>query len=226
MGDAVGQILPLAIGAALSPIPIIAVVLIVGTPRARVNGPAFIVGWLAGLAAIGLIVLAIADPAGAAGVDNQPAGWVNVLKLLLGLLLLLVAVRDWKHRPHEGESVTPPKWMAAVDRFSPLKAAAAGVVFASLNPKNTLLAISAATSIAAAGIAAGQQAIAYGIFALVATLGVGIPVVLYLVMGDRSRHMLDSLETWMARNNAVIMAVLCLLIGVKLIGDAIGGLSS
>ena len=28
----------------------------------------------------------------------------------------------------------------------------------------------------------------------------------------------------MAHNNAVIMAVLCLVIGVKLIGDALGGL--
>jgi hypothetical protein len=30
----------------------------------------------------------------------------------------------------------------------------------------------------------------------------------------------------MAHNNAVIMAVLCLVIGAKLVGDAIGGLSS
>jgi len=34
---------------ALSPVPIIAVVLMLGTPRARVNGPAFVLGWVLGL---------------------------------------------------------------------------------------------------------------------------------------------------------------------------------
>ena len=38
--------------------------------------------------------------------------------------------------------------------------------------------------------------------------------------------MLDGLHTWMARNNGTIMAVLFLVIGAKLIGDAISGLSS
>jgi predicted negative regulator of RcsB-dependent stress response len=45
-------------------------------------------------------------------------------------------------------------------------------------------------------------------------------------MGDRSQELLDRLKTWMARNNGVIMAVLLLVIGVKLIGDAISGFSS
>ena len=49
MGEAIGQSLPLAIGVALSPIPIIAVVLMLTTPRARANGPAFVLGWLVGL---------------------------------------------------------------------------------------------------------------------------------------------------------------------------------
>ena len=46
MGEAIGQVLPMAVGVALSPIPIIAVVLMLVTPRAKVNGPMFIVGWL------------------------------------------------------------------------------------------------------------------------------------------------------------------------------------
>ena len=49
MGQAIGEILPLAVGVALSPIPIIAIILMLGTPRARSNGPAFALGWLVGL---------------------------------------------------------------------------------------------------------------------------------------------------------------------------------
>jgi hypothetical protein len=45
-------------------------------------------------------------------------------------------------------------------------------------------------------------------------------------MGARGKHILDGLRAWMARENAVIMAVICLLIGVKLIGDAITGFTA
>ena len=52
MGQAIGGSLPLAIGVALSPVAIIAVVLMLTTEKARVNGPAFVLGWLIGLDAI------------------------------------------------------------------------------------------------------------------------------------------------------------------------------
>jgi Sap, sulfolipid-1-addressing protein len=48
MSDAIGQVLSLGVGVALSPVPIIAVVLMLGTPRARTNGPAFVLGWVIG----------------------------------------------------------------------------------------------------------------------------------------------------------------------------------
>src|SRR5881392_3083453 len=114
MGQAIGQVLPLAVGVTLSPVPVIAVVLMLVTPRARVNGPAFVVGWIVGLGIVGAIVLAIADLAGATS-DGQPATWVNVLKLILGLLLLLVALKQWRGRPYgDGEPATP-KWMGAIE---------------------------------------------------------------------------------------------------------------
>ena len=53
MGQAIGQILPFAVGVGLSPVPIIAVVVMLATPRARANGPAFLLGWLVGLAVVG-----------------------------------------------------------------------------------------------------------------------------------------------------------------------------
>jgi hypothetical protein len=64
VGQAIGQILPLAVGVGLSPIPIIAVVVMLGTPRARANGPAFMVGWLVGLSLVGLVVFLISTPSG------------------------------------------------------------------------------------------------------------------------------------------------------------------
>ena len=73
---------------------------------------------------------------------------------------------------------------------------------------------------------ASEQAIAYAVFALIGTVGVAAPVVIYFALGDRSGPILDRLKTWMAQHNAVIMAVLCLVIGAKLVGDAIAGFSA
>ncbi len=224
MGAAIGGALPFAVGVALSPVPIIAVVLMLTTQRARVNGTVFITGWLAGLAIAGAIALSIAGPADASS-SGAPATWVSWLKVVLGAALLLVAALQFRNRPRNGDRVELPKWIGRVEEIKPLPAAGLGVL-AGLNPKNLLLVASGAAAIAQTGISAGEQAIAYLVFALVGTLGVGTPVGIYFAMGARSEKPLSELKDWMAQHNAVITAVICLLIGVKLIGDAIGGLTA
>jgi predicted transporter len=114
MGDAIGQMLPTAVGVAISPLPIVAVVLMLVTPRGRVNGIAFVLGWMLGLAVVGAIVLSVASGAGASD-EGEPATWVSVLKLVLGLLGLLIGVRQYRGRPHGDAAPEPPKWMRALD---------------------------------------------------------------------------------------------------------------
>ena len=225
MGQAIGSTLPLAVGVALSPVPIIAVVLMLTSRRARSNGPAFVIGWLIGLAVIGAIVLSVAGPASASK-SGSPATWVSWVKIVLGLGLLLVAVRQFRGRPKDSDEAALPKWMASIDSMKPLTVLGLAALLGGVNPKNLLLAVSAGASIAQTGISGADQAIAYAVFALIGTIGVGAPVVLYFALGERSASMLATLKDWMGRHNAVIMAVLCLVIGVKLIGDAIGALTS
>jgi threonine/homoserine/homoserine lactone efflux protein len=225
MGEAIGQVLPLAIGVAISPLPIVAMVLMLVTAHGRANGPAFLVGWFIGLAVVGTVVFLVADGADASD-EGAPATWVSILQLLLGAGLLLVALKQWRSRPAEGEEAPAPKWMGALDGFTAVKALGAGAVLSGLNPKNLLLAAAAAAAIAATGVPGSDDVVAYIVFMVIASLGVGIPVVLYFVMGDRSQATLQGLKTWMSHNNAVIMAVLMLVIGAKLIGDAITGLSA
>jgi threonine/homoserine/homoserine lactone efflux protein len=219
--EAVGQILPLAVAVAISPLPIVAVVLMLVTPRARTNGPAFIVGWLGGLAVLGAVLLAIVSGGDA---NDDPDDWVSIVELVLGVALVLLSVQQWRGRPREGEEAPVPKWMGALDGFTAVKSVAAGAVLSSVNPKNLLLAIAAAAEIAQTGISTGEQAAAWLVFVLIATAGVAVPVVIYFALGDRAGRTLGSLKNWMARNNRAIMAVLLLVIGAKLIGDGISGL--
>jgi len=223
VAEAIGQVLSLGVGVSLSPVPIIAVVLMLGTPRARVNGPAFVLGWILGLAVAGAIVLAVA---GGAGADNggEPATWVDWVKIALGALLLLVALKQWRGRPREGETGALPKWMRAIDEFTPGRSFGIAAALSGVNPKNLLLTVAAAAAIAQSGIDTGEQAVALGVFILMGTLGPAAPVAIYFALGERAKDVLDDLKAWLGAHNAAIMTVLCLVIGAKLIGDGISGL--
>src|SRR5262249_62343826 len=108
MGDATGGMLPSAVGVAISPLPIVAVVLMLVTARGRVNGVAFIVGWMIGLVTVGAVFLTIAsdvDP----GTRGEPATWVSGLGVLLGIVLLGIALRQWRGRPRGGEEMKMPR---------------------------------------------------------------------------------------------------------------------
>jgi threonine/homoserine/homoserine lactone efflux protein len=225
VGRAIGQILTFGVGVALSPVPIIAVVLMLATPKGRVNGPAFLVGWILGLAAVGTVALLAANGAEASEAGS-PAEWVSIVKVALGVLLLVVAAREWRGRPKGEAEPTLPKWMQTIDTFTPQKATGMAVLLSGVNPKNLLLIVSAAAAIAQTGVSTGDQVVAYAVFVVLGTLGPGIPVAIYFIMRDRAGAILKSMRGWMARENATIMAVLCLIIGAKLIGDALSALTA
>ncbi len=225
MGQALGNVLPLAVAIAIFPVPIIAVVLLLGPERGPARGAAFALAWCVGLTAVGSVMLLVGGAAdGSEG--GEPSGWLDVLLLALGVLALAAAVKQFRGRPRAGEEPRTPGWMRTIGELTTLRAGGAGFALAALNPKNALLAVAAATEIAAEGLPASEQAGVLLCFVLVASVGVLTPVALALVLGERSRPMLDGVRNWMERNNAVVTAVLLLLIGAKLIGDAISGFSS
>ena len=225
MGAAIGQVLVFAVAVGLSPIPIVAVVLMLSTPRGRVNGPVFVVAWVVALAILGTVLLLISSGASASS-KGQPATWLSVVKLLGGLALVAVAVRQYRRRPRGDAKPKLPSWMRGVDHFDARRTAGLAAALAVVNPKNLVLVVAAVAAIAQTGASTGDQAVALAVFVIVAGLGPAIPVGIYFAMGARSKPILDGLRAWMARENTVIMAVICLLIGIKLIGDAISGFTA
>jgi threonine/homoserine/homoserine lactone efflux protein len=220
VGAAIGDILGLAAGVAVSPLPIVAMILVLATPRGRVNGIVFGLGWVLGLAVLGAVVLALAGPADASD-GGEPATWTGWLKLLLGVLALLLAVRQWRSRPAPGSEPQMPRWMASIDRLKPGGALGLGALLSAVNPKNGGLTIAAAATIAGAGLGGGQQAVVLAVFVLIGSAGVLAPLVVYLVAGEGAARTLDSWKTWAATHNAAVMAVLFLVFGFKLVGDGL-----
>ena len=222
LGEAIGDLLPSAIGVALSPVPIVAVILMLGTPRARSNGPAFTAGWVLGLVAATVVVLLAAGDADSSDGTSTAA---DVLTLVFGLLLLLVAVQQWRVRPREGEEPKMPKWMGAIDRFTAGRSLGLGILLSAVNPKNLALAVAAGAALAQAGLSTGGDVAGVGVFVAIGSLTVAGPVLAYVFVGERAERVLGEIKLFMADHNAVIMAVVCLVLATKLIGSAVGGLT-
>ncbi|MCS6847596.1 MAG: GAP family protein [Anaerolineae bacterium] len=218
----IGQILPEAVGIALSPLPIIGLILILFTQQARKNSLMFTLGWLIGLAVVAAIVLLLVQ-AGAitVGEETTKTG-VKWLALLLGLLLLFLAYRNWQKRPKAGEEPETPEWMNKLDSVKPGAAFSLGAALSGVNPKNLLLNVAAATAIAEAGLPTAGTIITLIVYILIASVTLIGPVVYYLTAGARAEEVLNELKVWLIQNNATIMAVLLLLIGVKLVGQGLG----
>ena len=102
------------------------------------------------------------------------------------------------------------------------RAATLGVLLSAVNPKNLLLTFAAATTIGATGIPGGDQALAFFVYVVIATMGVATPIVISLVMGERSSVVLADLKEWLVQHNAAIMTLLLLVIGAKVLGQGIG----
>ncbi|MFI6898325.1 GAP family protein [Streptomyces sp. NPDC050256] len=225
MGDAIGQMLTSAVGIAISPLPLIAVILMLATPKGRANGLAFTAGWIVSVAAVVTVVVLAGSGADASG-DDGPATWTLWLKLALGVLFLLFAAKQWKDRPRAGHDAATPGWMKAIDTFSPGKAAGLAVVLVVANPKNLVLAVGGAVSIASSTAGAGGKAVAAVLMVLIASLCALVPLGVYLAGGAKATEVLGGWKEWMARHNSAIMTTLLVVLGVKYIGDALSGLTS
>lgn len=224
MGEVLGNILPLAVGVAVSPVPVIAVILMLFSAKAKTNSLAFLAGWMLGISVVGLVVLVLGESVSSN--DSGESTTAGVVKLILGLLFLYLAVRYWRSRPKEGETPEMPGWMAAIDDFGAAKSGGIAFLLSAVNPKNLALTLAAATTIAASDLGTGEQVVALVVFILIASLTVAVPVLTYLIMGERADEGLTAMKDWLVANNNTVMAVLLLVFAAKLIGDGIAILST
>lgn len=239
MGPVIGDILPLALGIAISPIPIIAAILMLFSPAARSTSLGFLAGWVVGVAGAVTIFTLLAS---FIQVDDPDAAHpvVGVIQIVLGLALLFLAARQWRGRPVADAAPVLPKWMSAIDTMTPGRALALGLVLAAVNPKNLAMAIAAGVTVGTAldtasgsgagsgapsgtaTLTAGSATVVLIVFTMLAVSTVLVPVVGYLIAAERMRGPLDRLREWLVHNNAAVMSVLLLVIGVVLLGKGIG----
>jgi threonine/homoserine/homoserine lactone efflux protein len=218
MGDVIGEILSLAVGVAVSPVPIAAVIVMLFTPKAKTNAPVFLVGWVIGLLLVGFVVLLLPGLEASGG---EPSTTSGVVKGLLGVLLLVAGWGAWRKRPGLNETAEAPKWMDAIDGFGMGKSFGMGFLLSGVNPKNLLLVAAAAATISGGGLSTSEETAVLLVFTLIAASTVAVPVIGYLIVGEAADETFANAKDWLIQNNSVVMSVLLLVFGVSLVGDAL-----
>ncbi len=223
MGNAIGDILSQAIGVAISPVPIIAVILILFSKKAKTNGPAFLAGWVLALCIICTVVMLVGG-ASDIGTSSGPSKGAAVFRIVLGVLLLFAAFRQWRKRPKEGEEPAMPKWMAGIEEFNAARSFVIAFALSGLNPKNLILTLAAAMTVSQYNLSTAESLVPLAVFVVIASSTVGLAVLVYLLGGEKAEHVLTSWKIWLTHNNATVMAVLFLVFGAVVIGKGITGL--
>jgi hypothetical protein len=220
VGEAIGESIVLALGLAVTSVPVVAIVLMLLEEGAGRRRLAFAAGWLVGTAAVLAAVIAASDALGT-GPDTAPARWASIARIVLGAGLLGLAVVDWRKRPRRGEPTELPGWMRALGGSTVPRSAGLGLALATCNPKNLVLLLSGGLAIAGAPVGVAGEIVGAAVFVLVATAPVNTLVLLYRYLGAGPRRALDAGNAWIQTNNASVMAGLLLVIGAVLLVNGV-----
>jgi len=224
MTQAIAQVLTDAVGVAISPVPVIAIVLMLFTGRARVNASAFAAGWVLALAVVSGVAY-IAGNAADAGTDTTASDTVSWAQIAFGVLFLALATRAWHARPAPGEEPKLPAWMAGIDSFTAVKAFGLAVLLVAANPKNLLLSLAAGSSLAQADVSTTEALVALLVFVVLASTTIAGPLIYFLVRGTRAEAQLDAAKGWLVQHNGAVMTVLFLVLGADLVAKGLPSLT-
>jgi hypothetical protein len=220
MGQGISEVLLYGVGVAVSLLSIIAVTLMLFSKRARVNGPVFLLGWVLALAVVSGLAYLLAEQ-GNASTSTSASESIAWGKIVFGVLLLLIAVRNWRNRPAPGTESEMPKWMGGIDALAPAKALGLALLLAGVNPKNFMLSVAAGAGLAQLGLSTSDTLVSLVVFIVVGSLTIAGPVVYYLVGGEDAETRLRAMKDWLALHNDAVTAVVFLVFGVDLIAKGL-----
>ena len=212
-GAVLGQLIPLALVVALSPLTIIpAIVLVLQSDRARATGLAFLFGWLLGLAATTAVFVQL--PRLLDGLNRPAPTWAAWVRITLGVALVAFGVWRWLTRDR---ATKQPAWLNRLTRMTPAGAAAVGVGLILVNPKVLVMNAGAGLVIGTSGLGVPGALLAVAYYTVIAGSTVLIPILAYAIAGERVDHQLERVKHWMERQHAVLMAGFLAVVGLLLV---------
>lgn len=213
------ELIPLALVIALSPLSIIPAVLVLQSARPKPAGLAFLAGWLLGLAVLTQLFVEVSSLLG--GGLNRPPGWASYVRITVGAVLIAFGVYKWLTRKRAEHA---PKWMSAFATITPPKAFVTAVVLVVVNPKVLFMCIAAGLAIGTEGLGRTGAALGVVYFVAIAASTVLLPILGYVISGDRLDATLTKLRDWMEAQHAVLVAAILVVLGLLVLYKGLHGL--
>ena len=186
----------------LEPIPLTAFILVLAAHNGVRNGAAFILGWLASLAAV-IAVTVLVTGNHPPRPNTAPSLAALAVKIAIGAVLVVIAARRWRKLGQPKPPKKTPKWQRGLDNMSPWFAMALGPI---TQPWG-LVAAGVAT-IVEAKLSSWESYVAVVGFCVVAT-GAYLAMELYAgFRPERTQAFLAATRTWIdTHTDQVIIAV-------------------
>ena len=205
----------------ISPIPVAGLIVVLTSKRGPIKSIAYGMGFFAALwlptfllAWTGKKTIAVSASSGASST------WSTLIHAGMGVILLVVAIVAFRKHLRNKSPATEPRWMTTLDSASMLMVFALGGLI-TLNPKNVPLLISAAVDYAQASLSTVQIAIVVTVFAALGSLLIFLPIALVHLARNSSAKLFGKMRTWLVAHNAIVLAVICLVAAVAMLGGAL-----
>jgi len=219
MLQAVGHILPIAVAVALSSVPITVVILILLSPSRNRSAIPFLIGWLIGLAGVATAFALFANLLPESS-ERRPDLGVAIILMVVGLALVVFSIVSWRRALGKPHADVLPRWLRAVSSIGPFSAFGLALGL-NVRPKALLLSAAVGISITTDSITAASAAVVIGVYTLVASSTVAVPVILTLASPTRMEPRLLQVRGWLERNNHTVSIVIMLFIGVVVFSNGL-----
>ena len=140
---------------------------------------------------------------------------VDIFFLIFGLLLLILAVRNFFGE--DDPDTPPPKFMTILDEVGPVKLFGLGIAISIMQPRFIIFVLAGASIIADAKLPASENFISILVLALLMVWPMLIPIIVFLVMGERRTTAMKSMRTWLVSNQRMINVVVMGFFGIQMI---------
>ncbi len=209
------NLIVIGLAIAVDPLPLTAFIVVLPSKRGVSKGAAFLFGWLVSLAIV-VTVTVLATANNPPKPNTVPSLASLAVKIVIGTLLVLIAIRQRRRMGRPKKPKKPPRWQENVDNMSPWFTM---VLAPALQPW-TLIAAGAATVVEAKLSSRGSYLALIG-FCVVASASYIAMEIYAGFKPDQSQAFLARFRTWMETHTDQVIIVGCLLLGFWLIASSI-----
>jgi hypothetical protein len=205
----------IGLAVALDPLPLTAFLVVLPSQRGTIKGAAYVFGWLVSLGAV-VTITVLATGNNPPRPATAPSLAALAVKIVIGVVLVMIALRHIRVRGKPKPPKKPPKWQAHVDSMSPWFAMA---LAPALQPW-VLIGAGAAT-VVEAKLSSWASFLALFVYCVIASSSY-LAMELYAVFRPaQSQTLLARFRTWIDTHTEQGIIVGSLLIGLWLIGNSI-----